>query len=167
MGENWRPISGFPNYMISSEGEVWSNVRKKVLRPFFDDRQRYGRYARVVLCKDGYTHKRSVHRLVAYEFIGEPPHEGLVVAHKNGDPEDNRPENLYWASVQENVDDRSIHGRTFQGGRHHLAQLVKADIPRIRERIEEGESNKSIAQDYGVTPGTIWHIRRGITWKAA
>jgi hypothetical protein len=45
------------------------------------------------------------------------------------------------------------------------SKLTEEDIPKIRERIANGEMLKTIAADYKVSPTTIGSIRRGYTWS--
>lgn len=58
----------------------------------------------------------SVHRLVALAFIGPCP-EGMEVLHINGEPDDNRLENLRYGTRAENVADTIRHGRHPWAGR--------------------------------------------------
>lgn len=45
----------------------------------------------------------SVHRIVAFAFIGEPPSKQYVVDHIDTNRQNNRPENLRWLTKLENV----------------------------------------------------------------
>lgn len=56
----------------------------------------------------------SVHRIVAYTFLGPPPQEGMTVDHMNRIPEDNRAANLRWATTWEQLKNRSVQSRAFQ-----------------------------------------------------
>ncbi len=58
---------------------------------------------------NGRPELRSIHHLVAETFIGPRP-EGAWVLHNNGDPEDNRPENLRYGTAAENTADSVKHG---------------------------------------------------------
>lgn len=44
-------------------------------------------------------------------------------------------------------------------------KLERYDIPAIRERINNGDTQTAIAKDYGVTRGAISHIADGSTWS--
>lgn len=119
MIEEWRPISGYElEYQVSPSGLVRSVERRcrtsrghrkvpaRVMRPWKDK----DGYSRVMLCLDGVRRCHYVHRLVAIAHIGERPSEGHVVCHWNGDPADNRVENLRWGTYSENEADKKRHG---------------------------------------------------------
>ena len=55
-----------------------------------------------VTMKNGKNRSHRVHKLVATAFL-EKPLECTVVGHKNNIKHDNRVENLYWTTVQENT----------------------------------------------------------------
>jgi hypothetical protein len=52
---------------------------------------------------------RKVHRLVLETFVGPCP-DGMECCHNNGDPADNRLENLRWDTLSSNAYDRVEHG---------------------------------------------------------
>jgi hypothetical protein len=124
------------NYEVSNDGQVRSlpHIDRrgrpwpgKVLRPTGTGRCR--RYMCVSI--DGRL--RKVHRLVAEAFL--PKSAGRDhVNHKNGDPTDNRAENLEWCTSSENVKHAyEVLGRVSCGGHrgkrgylHHASREVIA-----------------------------------------
>jgi hypothetical protein len=119
--EEWRPIAGFEaSHEVSNLGRVRSidrwTVAKDGRRTFRRGRlltlttHKRGGYWVAVLNYPGVEKKATVHRLVCRAFNGEP-FEGAVVRHLNGDPKDNRPENLKWGTCAENTADIIRHGR--------------------------------------------------------
>lgn len=84
-----KPIPGFPGYMATAGGEIFSLHRDRCLKPC-NDRG----YLSVVLRKEKKSFTKSVHRLVASAFIGV--FEDLEVGHLNEDKADNRPGNLIY-----------------------------------------------------------------------
>jgi len=100
--EVWRPVmvSPFENYYeVSSLGRVRSLhfCFPKLLKPTFR-----AKYLGVHLSGRGISNTQDVHRLVALAFI--PNHENKpCINHINGKKDDNRAENLEWATVSENT----------------------------------------------------------------
>ena len=87
--ETWKPcpLALFGEYWISDAGRV-KNRLGKVLRPAVN---RYG-YRFVILNHSPHKKMCLVHRLVAAAFIGNV--EGQDVHHRDGNRENNIPENL-------------------------------------------------------------------------
>lgn len=105
--EEWRDIPGYEGlYEVSSTGEVRSvermvnsprgkrRVRSKILAPSTHHRG----YKLVNLHREGKRKSTAVHLLVAKAFLGSQPHEGMVVAHVDGDPTNTRLDNLIWVT---------------------------------------------------------------------
>ena len=94
-------VKGYPNYLIYPDGRVWSKKRKLFLKP---DDNRDG-YLILNLCKDGIKKTHKIHRLVAEHYIPNPDNKPCV-DHWNGKRNDNRVENLRWATYSENGQNR-------------------------------------------------------------
>lgn len=89
--ETWKAIKGYEGlYEVSNTGKVRSLKFGKVkeLSP-----GNSSRYLIVDLCKEGKRQHFKVHRLVVEAFIGEIP-KGLVVNHKDENPQNNNVDNL-------------------------------------------------------------------------
>ena len=98
--EEWRPIELFERYEVSNLG----NVRRggRVLKPGNDT----DGYRQVNLYKDSKRHCCKVYRLVMNAF--NPNIDGKPqVDHINRIREDDRLENLRWATARENVHNRT------------------------------------------------------------
>lgn len=102
MSERWKPVVGFPGYMISSEGRVYSHVSQRFLRPGIASNG----YPTVAL---GRGNTRTVHSLVADAFIGPCP-KGQEVRHRKNDRTNPRLENLRYGTRKENIEDAFAHG---------------------------------------------------------
>ncbi len=108
--EEWRDVAGWPDYLVSDTGLVKSLKwgKERILRPGSDKG-----YLKVALCANGEQRTCSIHKLVMEAFVGPCP-DGLEVCHNNGDPSDNRLENLRYDTKSANQYDRVRHGRHFQ-----------------------------------------------------
>jgi hypothetical protein len=54
-----------------------------------------------------------------------------------------------------------------KGSKNYGSKLNEEKAREIKDRLSGGESQVSIARDYGVHPGTVGHISQGRTWKDA
>ena len=107
MTEEWRLVSGHPNYMVSDQGRVKSLGRYTRTK---GEGVRYipERMLNPPINAAGYRHVildrkvRNVHRLVAIAFLGEPPFPAAQVNHINNDRSDPRLTNLEWVTPSEN-----------------------------------------------------------------
>lgn len=120
--ERWLPVPGFETiYTVSDRGRVRGIVRRgsrgQVLKLKVGPRG----YPFVILCNRPTVKSVEVHRLVAAAFIGPRP-AGHVVRHLNGDPFDNRPENLAYGTPSENMFDVVRHGRHRNAVKTHCPQ---------------------------------------------
>ncbi len=118
-----------------------------------------------LLSADGKRKERRVNRLVCEAFNGPPITEAHHAAHDDGNSLNNLPGNLYWASPQQNIDDRERHGRTARGSANGFAKLTESDVRRIRELIAEGFVQMDIGKQFNVSNHAICSIKRGKTWK--
>lgn len=130
--ERWRPLPGLENsYEVSDQGRVRSLTR---LVPWRNGKMRtqYGRLLKLIpmndrrvvcLCVGDRKLNRmvGVHRLVLLAFVG-PPRPGQECCHNNGDPTDNRLENLRWATHRDNVLDAVAHGTHPMVAKTHCPQ---------------------------------------------
>lgn len=96
-------IEGFPNYLIYPDGRVFGKKRKRFLKSRYDG----GGYCIVNLSQDAKQKNKLVHRLVAQHYIPNPENKRCI-DHINRVRNDNRVENLRWATYQENNQNCSL-----------------------------------------------------------
>lgn len=96
-----KPIEGFEGYYVNSYGRVWSDKGKgRWLKPAPNSQG----YLCVVLCRDGNTFTKRIHRLVAEAFVpNDDPETKDTVDHKDNDKLNNRADNLQWMSRGDNA----------------------------------------------------------------
>lgn len=159
-GEQWRPVVGWDGvYEVSDFGRVRSvdrtvtyrdgRVRRYPSRVLAVGHHGIG-HEHVVLCYDGRNETRQVHLLVMAAFVGPAP-DGMECLHLDGDPTNNRLDNLRWGTRSENNYDRVRHGRDHNVAKTHCPQghpyegdnlLVEGN--RRRCRICKNEANRRL-----------------------
>lgn len=166
MNDELKPIPGFPDYSVTKDGRVWSRSnrwgRGQWLKPSKD---RNG-YSQVVLCKGDKSYSRKVHRLVLETYVGHRP-VGMQCRHLNGDPADNRLENLTWGTRSENTYDSIGHGTYVdnRGEKSGNAKLTDENVLEIRRLLALGMAQRNIGRVFSVSHTTVNYINRGKTWK--
>lgn len=105
--EVWKDVVGYEGlYIVSSMGRVksldrksakGSNIKGRILKPV---KGKDG-YLRLILCKENKHSTFLVHRLIAISFISNPDNKDYI-DHINTIRDDNRVENLRWATKKEN-----------------------------------------------------------------
>jgi NUMOD4 motif/HNH endonuclease len=138
MSEIWKPVPGYEgSYEVSNEGRIRSLARevprlgtgkKTIHAKIMTPQKNRGGYLQVVLRSDGKSKMNRIHRIVLSSF--DRPRDDMDVNHKDGNKENNRLDNLEWATRSENI----AHGYRVLGrksafsGRfgkdHHNAKAV-------------------------------------------
>lgn len=169
----YRDVPGFPGYRVGDDGSVWSRRRrgpgdllKAEWHRLLEGRQRTGH--RVVgLCvwsgADYRVRTCFVHRLVLEAFVGPCP-DGMQACHGDGNPANNRPENLRWDTIKANSADRIRHGTDARGEKSCRAKINRAIADAIRARYADGATGDELAAVYGIGRTTVYRVLRGESW---
>lgn len=169
----YRTVVGYPYYKIGNNGEVWSCLCKTgtgrshrgwLRLASYIDKKGYVRYSLRKKPGDRNQISYGLHKLLMDAFVGPRP-DGYECRHIDDNKLNNDLSNLAWGTHAENTEDRDRNGKTLKGEKHPLAKLTEEKVRDIRRRSANGESRKSIAQDYGINPGSIASIIKFITWK--
>lgn len=159
-------MPSYPRYLAGSDGTIIGPSGKRLV-PY---RASPG-YLQVLVYRKGMSRvTRRVHALVCEAFHGLRPSPRHQTAHWNGNPEDNRPENLRWATAQENIADKIRHGRVSRtsGEINGQVKLTASQVNEIRARWGQagrGVSQRALAREYGVSQPTISNIISRTTWR--
>lgn len=180
----WKPIEGFEGlYEVSNQGEVKSLAREnyypdgrlhqrkkeKILSTRPDKRG----YVTVILCKNGKTYPRGVHRLVAEAFIPNPEQKPNI-DHIDTNPWNNCVDNLRWVTQQENAMNpltrqhvsKSKIGHKYWGRplteeeRAKISQALKGRKLTAEHRKKLSESHKGKKPSFN-SKGKHWKIEGG------
>jgi len=169
----WKVVPGFSGaYEVSQLGEVRSRSRAvgqangvvrfwpaKLLKP---KRQRKNHYLCVTL-RDATSARlvyATVHSLVAGAFLPDKP-DGAVVRHKDGNPSNNRFDNLEWGTAAENMRDQYLHGTRIASEWHPHARL---SVDQVRDIRASSETGAEIARRLGLSVSTICRARKAKTY---
>jgi hypothetical protein len=159
----YRVIEGFPKYRVGRDGSVWSRHRGhwRRLRVF----ESGSGYPAVSLCRGGKQWQTNIHRLVLTAFVSQCP-DGHECRHLDGNPRNNRVENLAWGTPAENAADRIRHGTTPRGENHSRAKLTDDLAREVLWLYENVTQNRSeIARRLGVGRTAIARVLNGETWS--
>lgn len=166
--ETWKDIIDFIGYQVSDHGNVRSfhswrgKPVPRLLKQVVAGRTAT-KHAKVLL--NNRCGKRKgvyVHKLVLEAFVCARPHK-MECCHIDGNPTNNRVNNLRWDTTKNNWKDRIQHGTTNRGEQNPNSKLTANDVILIRK---DTRSLVDIGKHYGVDSSTIGHIkkRRGWAW---
>jgi len=171
--EKWKPVVGFEGlYEVSNRGRVRSVDRKvkyssrygtfwmKFKGRILNLHENRAGYMQLTLSKNNNFFLGRVHKLVLEAFVCKKP-KGLQCRHLDGNPSNNKLNNLKWGTSLEDRFDMIRHGRSLRGERHHMAKLRVRDVLYIRASKERG-----LAKKFNVSRTIISNIRKGRTWSS-
>lgn len=109
---------------------------------------------------------RKAPRIMCEVAHGAPPTPEHQAAHSCGKGHTGciSPDHLSWKTRVENEADKMIHGTRPLGVDAWNAKLTADDVQEIRRR-SKSERCSDLAKEFGVHPGTISQLKRGITWE--
>ena len=188
--EIWLPIPEYEgHYLISNLGRVWSLSAQRTRALYCGPNG----YLSLALYRENREHRFYVHALVLAAFVGPCP-PGHEVNHIDFNRLNNRLSNLEYITHLENMRHTTANGRmphgeshrqkcrlhasrgtshytrakpelVIKGERHYNAKITADDVREIRRRRESGESQRSIASDYGITRESVSRIVLRRNWK--
>lgn len=147
MSEEWRTISNFPNYEVSSFGNVRNVLTNKTMRQSLK-----GGYNNVCLTNCEIRTSFKVHRLVALAFI-ENPENKSDVNHKDKNKTNNCLSNLEWMTRKEN--------------NIHRSKNLKFTCNKNKRICRRDKNTNDILEEYNsIEDAGIWAYNNGYTKNA-
>jgi len=176
--EVWKDVVGYEGYYeVSNTGLVRSLDRRVRCGKGFGTKKgrmlkghNHEGYTRYVLCVDQVSSPRLAHRVVAEAFIGTCPNGKYLVCHKDDNPKNNTPSNLYWGNDADNQADRIRNDKlpTYRTGtNHHMSKTTEQDARYIRSLYCSGFSIRDIQGLYypQLTWESVKNIASNKTWR--
>lgn len=106
----------------------------------------------------------TAHRTAYYLHYNIEP-GNLNVCHKCDNRKCCNPYHLFLGTPAENAADMASKGRAARGNKQPNSILSPEKVVAIKKRISEGEFQKNLAKEYGVTLSTISAVWKGKSWK--
>lgn len=170
-GVNYKAHPDYPKYLIGDDGSVWSSCVLGSNKGRTSDKWHK---LSVGYAKDGRGHVNlnngfrpksvSVCRLVIETFKGPCP-AGMECCHNDGNPRNNKIDNLRWDTRLENVHDMIRHGTNPKGESHSHAKLTESQVLEIRKMIKSGMTLISIAKIFNISWQSVSGIKYWRRWK--
>lgn len=155
----WRPIAGFDEYFISTNGEIKNIKTNRTLKPLKSGSG--GKYRSVILWKNKVSvGPRYIHRLVLETFVGPAP-DGKQCAHLDGNPENNKLINLKWVTPKENTSHKYTHGTILCGEKSPRCILGDIEMKSIIALYISGRSIEDLSKKFRVSCFYIYQILNG------
>ena len=103
-----------------------------------------------------------LHRAVMTLVLGRQLARDEFVCHRDDDPGNNWPHNLYLGDYASNVADSLRNGRRVRGDSHPCTKIKDAQVREIRLALTRGERGVDLARVNGVHRSTISRIKLGV-----
>jgi len=103
INETWKPIPGYPNHWVSTQGQIKNIKTNRLLSPY---RASNG-YLQVSISGNGKTISKCIHRLVVETFLGKRP-GGFETNHIDSNKENNNLLNLEYIPYKDNRQKRTV-----------------------------------------------------------
>lgn len=154
-GRRWEICADANNYEVSDYGEV-RRIKDKYIMSQWDNTWGY----KMVSLSGADRKNFQVHRLVMRAFVGE---SDLQVNHIDGIKSNNILSNLEYVTQSENIQ----HGwdTGLYTSKASCAKITYKDAEIIRLRVDAGEKQKDLANEFGISPQTINDIVKYRIWQ--
>lgn len=162
--EEWRPCPDFPNYSASNLGRIRRDTgfgNPGPPRIMNRETKRYKGYPRVRTSIKGHASHHLVHRMVANAWLGPRP-ENMTVDHIDENKENAAVSNLRYVTPRENL--RASH-RSGTRAKSMKRALTDDQARAAYWRVRNGERQKDVAENVGISSCMLGHILRGRAYR--
>ena len=155
--EVYKPHPDFPQYAISSFGNVYSLITKKNLTIQFDkDNYRY-----VYLRINNRARRKQVHRLMAQTFISNPNNEPMVLF-KTSRKDCPKVKDLFWGNSKDRI--KNAYDRGFFPSKRNTIRkerkvITDATINEIIRLLLKGWSYPQISDHLDVSRTVVYKVK--------
>lgn len=134
--------------------------------PWIGSTQGEGGYGQLSVdgSKDGIRGAHRISWMLAHGLDKLPP-SNVVVRHTCNNKSCVAPHHLVLGTHKDNSEDAVRDGLVAHGEEHYNAVLTEDAVRMIRVQRALGILAKDLAAEYGVTPVTIYHVTKRLTWK--
>jgi hypothetical protein len=149
-------------------GRIRSLRTGNIIRPAAS---RGGYLVLVLQCRPGRPDARKstvrVNKVVLEAFTRFKPKDPRKIhaAHKNSIRDDNRIENLYWATYAENLADKIRHGKIPKGEASKRSKLKEHEVRLIHKLANEGVPTRVLGNRFKISAHHATCIRDKRTWR--
>jgi hypothetical protein len=156
-----KTLPGFSRYVFREDGQIVSTMtgKPRVIRGHPMPKG----YMRMCLRTDeGGKIAKFRSNLICEAFHGPRP-PGMQCRHIDGNPKNDRPENLAWGTQSENQMDRHRHGTAQIEARNKKVRLNRDAVFYIRNN--PAVSPTVLGRELGVDADTVRDVWTGRTWR--
>jgi hypothetical protein len=111
--------------------------------------------------------RQSAHAIALELATGVVRPQGMHCCHRCDNPACCNPAHLYYGTPSANSADMVARHRNRRGVEKVNALLNESQVVEIRRRFFAGETQASLAEEFGIRPGHLSNITRGQLWKYA
>ena len=161
---SWRPIHNERGVITGQTIFLSDKWRKLKNSKYKINKNGNRQYSQVSLSINSVVQTKKVHKLIALAFIPNPNNFSFV-CHKDGNPDNNKVENLYWGTPKQNQADRIKHGTMCYGEQNSLAKLNNNTVIILRKIYATNKFSKTdLAEIAGVSLSSLSKMLTFQTW---
>ena len=151
-------------YEVSEDGRFLRNVKsKKYLKVFKDVDNKDRAYWKVQIRRNGETHKKMMHNLVAECWLGDNPNKDIyTVDHLDRNKDNNHYSNLRYATRSEQMKNRNMdYSKLPQSFGYHPVRIKNCQTGEVLDFESKKSASRYISEQTGISPRTIdWYFTK-------